>query len=138
MSVKTNSFTQVRVLPQDSISLKINNLSEFLDSFDRHTRHVCGNETSESKSLEKDFGELENQSFISVMELIGSFHQPTFRQKLVKKIEQQKTSFETPSNYDANQWATVWTSSRSAHQILVTRTHQLCDITVFDIFCQVL
>ena len=73
---------------------------------------MCGNETSESESLEKDFVELENQSFISVMELIGSFHQPTFRQKLVKKIEQQKTSFETPSNYDANQWATVWTSSR--------------------------
>ena len=76
---------------------------------------MCGNETSESKSLEKDFGELENQSFISVMELIGSFRQPNFRQKLVKKVEQQKTSFETPSNYDANQWATVWTSSRWVH-----------------------
>jgi len=76
---------------------------------------VCGNETSESKSLEKDFGELENQSFISVMELIDLFRQPNFRQKLVNKVEQQKTSFETPSNYDANQWATVWTSSRSVH-----------------------
>ena len=76
---------------------------------------MCGNETSESKSLEKDFGELENQSFISVMELIDLFRQPNFRQKLVNKVEQQKTSFETPSNYDANQWATVWTSSRSVH-----------------------
>ena len=51
-----------------------------------------------------------------MVQLIDLFGQPTFRQKLVKKAEQEKTSFETPSNYDANQWATVWTSSRSVHK----------------------
>lgn len=79
---------------------------------------MCGNQTSKSIVPENDFGGLKNQSYISILELIDLFRQPNFRQKLVKKVELEKTSFETPSSYYANQWATVWTSSRSVH------THQ--------------
>ena len=77
---------------------------------------MCGNETAKSKLSDEDFGRLKSQSYISMVELIDLFRQPAFRQKLVKKAEQEKTSFETRSNFDANQWATVWTSSRSVHK----------------------